>query len=69
VNGLIPEAETVNPFFRKRRDMQQTYLERAKQLYADTPVQAMELLDSEIKGVAMFRKCAPMLFQGGTKND
>jgi hypothetical protein len=24
------------------------------------------LLDSEIKGVAMFRKCAPMLFQGGT---
>src|SRR5450830_981728 len=69
VNGLIPEAETVNPFFRKRREMQQTYLERARQLYADMPVQTMELLDSEIKGVAMFRKCAPMLFQGGTKND
>jgi arsenite-transporting ATPase len=68
VNGLIPEAETVNPFFRKRRDMQQTYLERAKQLYADTPVQTMELLDREIKGVAMFRKCAPMLFLGGTTN-
>jgi arsenite-transporting ATPase len=66
VNGLIPEAETVNPFFRKRRDMQQTYLKRARQLYAGTPVQTMELLDSEIKGVAMFRKCAPMLFQGGT---
>jgi len=68
VNGLIPEAETVNPFFRKRRDMQQTYLERAKQLYADTPIQTMELLDSEIKGVAMFRKCVPMLFQGGTRD-
>ena len=68
VNGLIPEAETVNPFFRKRRDMQQTYLERAKQLYAGMPVQTMELLDSEIKGVVMFRKCAPMLFQGGTSN-
>jgi arsenite-transporting ATPase len=68
VNGLIPEAETVNPFFRKRRDMQLTYLERAKQLYAGTPVQTMELLDSEIKGVAMFRRVAPMLFQGGTSN-
>lgn len=68
VNGLIPEAEAVNPFFRKRRDMQQTYLERAKQLYADTPIQTMELLDSEIKGVAMFRKCVPMLFQGGTRD-
>lgn len=68
VNGLIPEAETVNPFFRKRRDMQQTYLEHAKQLYADTPIQTMELLDSEIKGVAMFRKCVPMLFQGGTRD-
>jgi arsenite-transporting ATPase len=66
VNGLIPEAETVNPFFRKRREMQETYLERARQLYAGMPVQTMELLDSEIKGVAMFRKCAPMLFQGGT---
>jgi arsenite-transporting ATPase len=68
VNGLIPEAETVNPFFRKRREMQETYLERAKQLYAGMPVQTMELLDSEIKGVVMFRKCAPMLFQGGTSN-
>jgi len=68
VNGLVPEAEMVNPFFRKRRDMQQTYLERAKQLYAGTPVQTMELLDGEIKGVAMFRRVAPMLFQGGTSN-
>jgi arsenite/tail-anchored protein-transporting ATPase len=68
VNGLVPESETANPFFRKRRDMQQAYLERAKQLYADVPVQTMELLDSEIKGVAMFRRCAPMLFQGGIRN-
>jgi arsenite/tail-anchored protein-transporting ATPase len=68
VNGLVPEAETVNPFFGKRRDMQLTYLERARQLYAGTPVQTMELLDSEIKGLAMFRKVAPMLFEGGTSN-
>ncbi|RIE12154.1 arsenic-transporting ATPase [Candidatus Cryosericum hinesii] len=68
VNGLVPEAETVNPFFRKRRDMQLTYLERAKQSYAGIPVQTMELLDSEIKGVEMFRKVAPMLFQRGASN-
>ena len=68
VNGLVPEGETVNPFFWKRRDMQLTYLERAKQLYAGIPVQTMELLDSEIKGVAMFRKVAPMLFQRGASN-
>lgn len=68
VNGLVPEAETVNPFFRKRRDMQLTYLERAKQSYAGIPVQTMELLDSEIKGMAMFRKVAPMLFQRGASN-
>ena len=58
----------MNPFFRKRRDMQLTYLERARLLYAGTPVQTMELLDSEIKGVVMFRKVAPMLFEGGTSN-
>jgi arsenite-transporting ATPase len=68
VNGLIPEAEAANPFFRKRRDMQQVYLDRARQLYPDTPVQTMELLDSEMKGVAMFRRVAPMLFPGGTGN-
>ncbi|HZL82914.1 MAG TPA: ArsA family ATPase [Candidatus Deferrimicrobium sp.] len=68
VNGLVPEAETVNPFFRKRRDMQLTYLERAKQSYAGIPVQTMELLDSEIRGVEMFRKVAPMLFQRGASN-
>lgn len=69
VNGMIPEAETVNPFFRKRREMQEAYLEQARQLYAGMPVQTMELLDSEIKGVAMFRSVAPLLFPEGGRND
>ncbi|WP_407079772.1 hypothetical protein [Candidatus Cryosericum odellii] len=43
-------------------------MERAKQSYAGIPVQTMELLDSEIKGVEMFRKVAPMLFQRGASN-
>jgi len=69
VNGMIPEAETVNPFFRRRREMQEAYLEQARQLYAGMPVQTMELLDSEIKGVAMFRSVAPLLFPEGGRND
>ncbi|MCE5193774.1 MAG: ArsA family ATPase [Candidatus Cryosericum sp.] len=69
VNELIPEAETVNPFFRKRREMQEAYLEQARQLYAGIPVQTMELLDSEIKGVTMFRSVAPLLFPEGSRND
>ncbi len=69
VNELIPEAETVNPFFRKRREMQEGYLEQARQLYTGMPVQTMELLDSEIKGVAMFRSVAPMLFPEGSRSD
>jgi len=68
VNGLIPEAETVNPFFRKRREMQETYLEQARQLYRGTPVQTMELFDSEIKGVPMFRIVSPKLFQQKVSN-
>jgi arsenite-transporting ATPase len=68
VNGLIPEAETVNPFFRKRREMQETYLKQARQLYMGTPVQTMELFDSEIKGVPMFRIVSPKLFQQKVSN-
>jgi arsenite-transporting ATPase len=68
VNGLIPEAETVNPFFRKRREMQETYLKQARQLYRGTPMQTMELFDSEIKGVPMFRTVSPKLFQQKVSN-
>jgi arsenite-transporting ATPase len=63
VNGLIPEAETANPFFGKRRDMQLSYLERARALYVGTPVQTMELLDNEIRGTETLRKCALLLFE------
>ena len=69
VNGLIPEAETVNPFFRKRLEMQETYLEQTRQLYKGMPVQTMELLDGEIKGVAMFRRVVPLLFPQGSRDD
>jgi arsenite-transporting ATPase len=62
VNGMIPVTETVNPFFQKRRKMQETYLEQARESFKGMPVQTMELLDGEIKGVAMFRRVIPLLF-------
>lgn len=64
INGLIPEEEAVNPFFRQRFNMQQGYIEKAKETFKDIPViKTMELLDTELKGVPMFRLCKEKLFE------
>ncbi len=65
VNGLIPAAETANPFFRKRRAMQEDCLAQAERSYAGIPIRTMELFDSEIRGVTMFRAVVPLLFREG----
>lgn len=65
INGLIPEEETVNSFFKKRFDMQQGYVEKAKQTFNEIPlIKTMELFDSELKGIEMFRLCTKKLFIG-----
>ena len=64
INGLIPAAETVNSFFKKRYDMQQGYIEKAKQTFSSLDIKMMELFDSELKGIEMFRKCSKKLFAG-----
>ncbi|TYP48138.1 ArsA family ATPase [Thermosediminibacter litoriperuensis] len=64
VNGLIPREEAINPFFKSRYDMQQTYLSKAKDIFNNIPIQTMELFDSELKGIEMFRKVAERLFEG-----
>ncbi|MCG0276792.1 MAG: ArsA family ATPase [Thermosediminibacteraceae bacterium] len=64
VNGLIPKEEAINPFFKSRYDMQQTYLSKAKDIFNNIPIQTMELFDSELKGIEMFRKVAKRLFEG-----
>jgi arsenite-transporting ATPase len=64
INGLIPEAEAVTPFFRDRRNMQLAYVKQAKKMFAGLPIQSMELFDTELRGAEMFRVCAAKLYAG-----
>lgn len=64
INGLIPEDEAVNPFFKQRFNMQRIYTEKAKETFSQVPIiNTMELLDTELKGVPMFRLCSEKLFK------
>ena len=64
INGLIPEEEAVVPFFKKKYDKQQVTFQRAKEVFNNVEIQTMELFDTELKGVAMFKKSGDILFRG-----
>ncbi|SHJ75997.1 TRC40/GET3/ArsA family transport-energizing ATPase [Paramaledivibacter caminithermalis] len=64
INGFIPKEEAINHFFKSRYDMQQSYLAKAKETFIDIPIVTMELFDSELKGIEMFRKSSQKLFKG-----
>ncbi|WP_213165663.1 ArsA family ATPase [Alkalicella caledoniensis] len=68
INGLIPEAEAVVPFFKKKHERQLVTVEKAEELFKNLSIKKMELFDTELKGVDMFRKCATFLF-GGEQNE
>ncbi|MCL4300970.1 MAG: TRC40/GET3/ArsA family transport-energizing ATPase [Anaerolineae bacterium] len=63
INGLIPPAETANPLFAGRRQMQISYLAQIEQ-ELPLPTRRMYLLDGEIKGAARLREVANRLFEG-----
>ncbi len=64
INGLIPASETETSFFKKRYDMQQTYLAKIHQLF-NMSIRTVELFDTELKGIDMFRDLAAKLFGEG----
>ena len=64
MNGLIPVAETGNPFFKQRFDMQQAYLAKARKIFTNLNMKKMELFDTEIKGIEVFRQFGARLFAG-----
>ncbi|WP_343349027.1 TRC40/GET3/ArsA family transport-energizing ATPase [Terrisporobacter petrolearius] len=64
INGFIPKDEAIIPFFKSRYEMQQSYLEKARKIFKDLPIDTMELFDSELKGVDRFRVSASILFDG-----
>ena len=63
VNGIIPAAETGNPLFAARAEMQAGYL---RQIAAELPLptQQMPLLANEIKGVERLRAVGQLFFDG-----
>lgn len=69
MNGLIPAAEAAIPFFKQRYDMQQTYLAKARQIFPMMRMKTMELFDTELKGIDMFRKVGASLFAGDDTHD
>lgn len=64
INGFIPKDEALTPFFKSRYEMQQNYLNKAKDIFGKLPIDTMELFDSELKGVDRFRISASILFDG-----
>lgn len=69
INGLLPESETIVPFFKRKYDRQQDIIQKAKNVFHDVPIQTMELFDTEMKGIDMFRKSAVKLFEGSVSHD
>ena len=63
INGFIPKDEAITPFFKSRYDMQQTYLEKTKDVFKNLVIDKMELFDSELKGVEKFRVSSKILFE------
>ena len=69
VNGLIPKEEAVNPFFKGRYKMQLEYMEKAKRVFRREKIKTMELFESELKGVRVFRECAKKLYKGSGRHE
>ncbi|MGM0370802.1 MAG: ArsA family ATPase, partial [Bacillota bacterium] len=64
VNGILPEEECKNKFFKKRGKMQEKYLQEINEKI-DLPTKKMYLLDQEIKGLDILRNVAEMLYEEG----
>jgi arsenite/tail-anchored protein-transporting ATPase len=65
INGLIPEEETIVPFFKKKYDRQQVVVNQARDTFRKMTIKTMDLFDVELKGIPMFNQSAHKLFEGG----
>ena len=62
VNGILPAEECINPFFTKRRAMQERYLGEIEAKFP-MPIRRMPLFPDEIAGVETLREVARRLYQ------
>ncbi|MFZ5969264.1 MAG: ArsA family ATPase [Bacillota bacterium] len=61
VNGILPEEELLNPFFKKRGEMQNKYLKEINE-QIHLPKRKMYLLSEEIRGLQLLRTVGDMLY-------
>lgn len=61
VNGVLPEEELLNPFFKKRGEMQKKYIQQINE-EIPLPKRKMQLLAEEIRGVEILEKVADQLY-------
>jgi len=63
INGILPAEECVNPFFVKRKEMQDRYMKIIDDRFSGTSSRKMYLLSDEISGVEILRQVGQMLFE------
>jgi len=61
VNGILPDEQCTDDFFKKRRQMQEKYLKEIKGRFK-IPCILVNLLDTEIKGLDILSKVGVSLF-------
>lgn len=64
INGLIPAEEAIVPFFKKKHARQMVTVDKAQEAFENIEIKKMELFDTELKGLGMFKKSASLLFGG-----
>jgi len=69
INGLIPQEEAVNPFFKSRYEMQQKYLQKIYDVFKGVPMSTMELFHTELKGIEIFRTCGEKLYDKSNRKN
>lgn len=63
INGILPEEQCTEMFFRKRREMQEKYLREVETRFR-VPMSRVNLLDTEIKGIDKLSEVGDVLFGG-----
>ncbi|MDO7786606.1 ArsA family ATPase [Desulforamulus aquiferis] len=61
-NLIIPEEQAITPFFRKRREMQEKYLNEIKDSFPSAQMLKVPMFEREIKGLDMLQRVSDTIF-------
>jgi len=65
-NYILPEEHCMNDYFKKRKEMQDKYMQLLREKF-QVPILTMPLLEGELNGLEMLRRASGMLY--GDQND